>query len=366
MMNQPQGKQITGIGFRAKIVGQGVVNFDGAPGKYHAPVKSSNDNIKCAKTAISYFSDEDGQIVLDEQGRPRQKFRQAKISSNCLRNALFRQEHPGQSSSILAGLKQDNLTLLIASYSAIVRGYLYAVKNNNIKRKSPLMITDALQSNDQVLKIETCTSSGARSETSLFEQDNIGNVTYESKGYLDLSEMSFVSCDIALDRPAFAEDYWELYRNCLEKKYGTKIQKDLEFYTKKTAEIPISEKGFLLNPDLISEFAVRFFESLQNLYISRANAYAKVSEVEVFFKTVDDLSFDFDAEPSMVFKRGDEIKDQLNSVFTSNDLVSLYRPSEESEVELTKSYLERLKSEMTKKADEKVKKAEKQKKVKKS
>ncbi len=337
MSTQPLKDVLQGLAFKYSIQGTGVTNFDGDPGKYHAPVNSANDNIKTAKTAIS--------IAIDKDGKER-KVRQAKISSNLLRNAIFKREQPGQSSSILAGLTQEHVVLLIASFSGLMRGYLYAISNNSIKRKSPLMITDALQDNDQVLKVELFSSSGAKSSTSMFERDSIGSVTYQGKGYVDLSELAFVSCDVTLDRQAFSEDQWSFYRACLERKFGTKMPESIEYFTKETSEIPLCEKGYRLPDELVFELVVRLFENIQSLYIQRANAYAAMGNIELFLNKKDaPILFGTDNDsPDITIGPRNNVREQFEKIFSQYDLYCGYRKSTEAEIMITKSYLDGLRN----------------------
>ena len=71
------------------------------------------------------------------------------------------------------------------------------------------MITRARQvEGSSLLKMEPCTTSGAKSDTSFFNEETLGETYFEFNFALDLKELAFWSCDPVFDRPAFNEDDW--------------------------------------------------------------------------------------------------------------------------------------------------------------
>jgi hypothetical protein len=130
--------------FKGTIKGNGIVNYDGKGQKWMLIKHKSSeggselkfDNFKVAKHAFIKTGN-------DDNGKPQYDVR-LKISSNCLRNAIFQEDQPFQNSMILHSKKLLNMS--IASVASLLRGYMFEQEGfTGLKRKSPVIITDAEQ-----------------------------------------------------------------------------------------------------------------------------------------------------------------------------------------------------------------------------
>lgn len=269
---------------RIEIDGNNVVNFDGDEQKpiYQKMMRENfnysklNNNIKLAKK----------NIYIDPDGKLSHKI---KISSNCLRNAIF-SATKGNNSAV----RQDEGNFLnnIASIEGIVQGYMNAGKKEEIpfKRTSVLCVSSAEQDNSAVSKLEFCSRSGEKkkkdiddvSDTSIFIKEDIGKVKYFSEGKIDLFELQFVGCDQLKDRMSFNSDMFHKYKEILKTRI-TSFDSELGYYTKRGELNKIPEYGFILSDEDIN-FIVK--ELLKNIYIAeikRANAFAYVSGLKIKF-----------------------------------------------------------------------------------
>jgi hypothetical protein len=278
--------------FKGTIKGNGVVNYDAKDQKWMLKKYKYDewgsalkfDNIKIAKHAIVKTGN-------DENGKPQYDVR-LKISSNCLRNAIFKEDHPFQNSMILHSKKLLNMS--IASIASLLRGYMFEQEGfTGLKRKSPVIITDAEQTAGELSTIDLHTTSGAKrtkgseddaSDTSLFYKETVGDVEYSFKGAISLPDLQFIPLSDTFDRMAVNPDDFEtLYRPHLEKSVGSKVD-DPGFYMIKSAVNAIPEEGILLSQAQSALLVKEFFKRLLSLTITRnASGYASISSLQVKF-----------------------------------------------------------------------------------
>lgn len=278
--------------FKGTIKGYGIVNYDGRDQKWMLRKYKFDewgsalkfDNIKIAKHAIVKTGN-------DENGKPQYDIR-LKISSNCMRNAIFQDDHPFQNPMILHSKKLLNMS--IASVASLLRGYMFEQEGfTGLKRKSPVIITDAEQTSGELPTIDLHTTSGAKrtkeseddtSDTSLFYKETVGDVEYSFKGAINLADLQFISLSDTFDRMAVNPDDFEtLYRPHLEKSVGSKVD-DPGFFLIKSAVNAIPEEGVLLNQSQTALLVKEFFKRLLALNITRnASGYASLSGLQVKF-----------------------------------------------------------------------------------
>lgn len=278
--------------FKGTIKGNGIVNYDAKDQKWMLKKYKFDewgsalkfDNIKIGKHALVKTGN-------DENGKPQYDVR-LKISSNCLRNAIFKEDHPFQNSMILHSKKLLNMS--IASVASLLRGYMFEQEGfTGLKRKSPVIITDAEQTAGELSTIDVHTTSGAKrtkgseddaSDTSLFYKETVGDVEYSFKGAINLPDLQFIPLSDTFDRMAVNPDDFEtLYRPHLEKSVGSTVD-DPGFYMINSAVNAIPEEGVLLSQPQTALLVKEFFKRLLSLTITRnASAYATLSTLQVKF-----------------------------------------------------------------------------------
>ena len=161
-------------------------------------VDAKNDNCSFAKA--NYYKGKDGKID-----------RRVKLSGDAIRHATF-------GSVNNAAIKEDITTWIAfsASHEGIVRGYLNPDKNGTtVKNKSPLTMTDAELDNGAISQIENHSSSGARTDTSFFAKESVGESHFSGEAFIDLSELGVLSCCDTFDRPCVKEEYQHLFEKKL-------------------------------------------------------------------------------------------------------------------------------------------------------
>lgn len=278
--------------FKGTIKGNGIVNYDAKDQKWMLKKYKFDewgnalkfDNIKIAKHALVKTGN-------DENGKPQYEVR-LKISSNCLRNAIFKEDHPFQNSMILHSKKLLNMS--IASVGSLLRGYMFEQEGfTGLKRKSPVIITDAEQIAGGLPTIDVHSTSGAKktkeseddtSDTSLFYKETVGDVEYSFKGAINLPDLQFIPLSDTFDRMAVNPDDFEtLYKPYLERSIGSKIN-DPGFYMINGAVNAVPEEGVLLSQAQTAFLVKEFFKRLLSLTITRnASGYASLDGLQVKF-----------------------------------------------------------------------------------
>lgn len=277
-------KKVTNIIFKAKMDGVGTVNFDGSDSRWIAKAYGNpaiktpynNDNIKIAKSVYS-------QVGVDENDMPVYK-RTLKISSECLRHAIFEKDYDVINGRIM---KNDAiLSSYISSPAALLRGYMFADDKCTIKAKSPITISSALETSGAVINPELGSVSGDKSGTSLFYTENTGKTEYDVEGYVNLKQLEFLSCDDFFERRAVKDSWVESENGMLnmafKQRYGN-VPYTMGIYTSSgnTLTNHIGEYGLHFDEQFEKYLIVEFFKRLSGVNIKRSGSYAKVSSVMV-------------------------------------------------------------------------------------
>lgn len=284
-------KEIKEIRFRGTLKGNGIVNYDGENQSFllnnikdfmHlntliVPIVKGNyaDSVKYAKKEI--ISTPDGEIDY-----------RIKISRDCLRHAIFNDvEHANP-----AILHVPHLyTNFITSPCGIVRGFMFTKKDEtSYVRASSLQITDAVQipdddGNMERSIIETCSSSGARNDTSIFYRETIGAVRYQFDGRIDLKQLQFFSTDPVFGRMCDTDEHVanNMIPDAIKRHYGEDASFETGCFSDSFKSIGKSycESGVLFGQDVQKKLVQYILDHLKSFYIGRAGAFAEVESIEV-------------------------------------------------------------------------------------
>lgn len=276
------------IEFQLELEGQGVVNYDGKEQKdlfyqrknnptYNQKVRhftTSNENVTFAKKA--FFLDENGNLDY-----------KIKISSNCLRHAIFYKDIPWFSPNVLI----NDFTRLnyIATPAILLRGEMLANKKNTYIRKSAISLTDGLSTTNGLSYTDTCTRNMQKIEKeettdksgiSFFRRETIGKIKYMAEGEIDLSVLQFLSADDVATRRFLNADEYEQFKMFLQTRMPS-FNSDLKYYQYKTSDVYLPELGALLSNDDLIYLVKYFFESVVNINIRRNNSYARFSGLKI-------------------------------------------------------------------------------------
>lgn len=271
------------VNFKIELEGNGIVNYDSGDQKYlwnreskegnkNKFTSADNNNMYAKK---HYFRKEDG--VLDYK---------IKISSDALRNAIFKGDGIATNPSI--SHHKSLLNSFIGSTMGLVRGYMFAGKTETLKRKSPLTITSAIQTNNSESYMEFHSRSGGKkvgddsdkSDTTIFNKETIGAITYEAEGFINLQTLEFISSDPIFDRYSFNSDDYSILKTFLMHTLPN-FNGELGYHTLKTSAIDIAEYGLKLNNEQIVFLIKETLKRILQIRIDRATAYAKIQSLKI-------------------------------------------------------------------------------------
>lgn len=275
--------KIKSLNFKVELEGNGVVNYDSGDQKHLWNRESKkgnknkftsidNNNMYAKKT---YYRNDDGELLY-----------KIKISSDALRNAIFCGDAIASKPDI--SHHKQLLNSFIGSPLGLIRGYMFAGKNETLKRKSPLTITAAEQTNNAESYMEFHSRSGQKnvgddsdkSDTTIFNKETIGDITYSAEGTINLQGLEFISCDPVFDRYSFNPDDYSILKSFLSH-YLPNFDSDLGYYQLTTSTINVSEYGIKLTNEQMVFLIKETLKRILNLSILRAGAYAKVSKLTV-------------------------------------------------------------------------------------
>lgn len=288
--------KVKSIAFKIRLKGSGGVNYDDAKlqvsffkNQRHRPGDQLQDKSNYSLHKGNYYAETE----VQPDGSIKTYFvKKLKISSNCLRNAIFAKAHP----ICNAQLHLDpRFVSFIASPSAQLRGYMYPIKNGvTVVRSSPISIRSAEQISNTVSTLEVMTkhdvqlgvSNGVNpdairkpSDTSMFSKETFGDITYEATGVLNLGELGFICFDDRYLRMNCTEDNAAAYIKEIENRYGPGAQ--YGYFEKRGSEIKSMELGLQLTSDQVQQLARYFFERVLDIDIVRSSGYAAVESVMI-------------------------------------------------------------------------------------
>jgi hypothetical protein len=337
--------------FRLGLVGNGCVNFDDSKTQAFTlkklgiidPSIMINNNIKLAKKQI-YNT---GRTYINNKGEEKPIYDyKLKISADCLRHHIYEHDVEAMTQAIMT---DENIYCnYLLSDVGLTRGYMFAksVDGNTLKRKSPLTITDAIQTNNNVSNLmEVGSTTGERTDTSFFTVEKIGDVTYSAKGVIDLKTLAFVPADVRFDRAAVMTEWCEkgLIDRVLRFHYGDEAQYKIGYFTSSAKYLTntFAEYGIMLGDKIVNRLVKHILTNILKLDIRRNTAWTKCESLEI--KIVNDLIKDtFENE------EGGWIK-----IYSENDINELQIICDSLFTEVTNEDLKRMKD-----IDEEYKKAE--------
>jgi hypothetical protein len=272
---------IKSILLKLDLQGEGIVNYDSGEQKWIFNKKDSlrhmfhnHENVSYAKK--NFYTDENGVWSY-----------KIKISSDCIKHNIFNDDLIAQSPAIV---HHDHILYpYIGSTLSLIRGYLFAEKTGSFKKTGSLQLCDAEQTNNAVSKLEFFCKSGGKttnegdtdkSDNTIFNKETIGEITYSSKGFIDLKELQFVSCDQIFDRYSFNPDKFDIYKKCLSKCLPN-FNSELGYYKFKTSFVDIPEYGILLSSENVLYLVKETLKRILKLNIRNKNAYAKLNSLKI-------------------------------------------------------------------------------------
>jgi hypothetical protein len=321
-------KTVKEVKFKIELRGSGIVNYDSDEQKHvwNMESKAGNKNNFISINKNNKYAKKD--YYRDENGALRYRI---KISSDALRCATF----IGDSIAYNPGIAHHKTLLnsFIGSTLGLVRGYLFATKKEAFKRKSPLTIVDAIQTNNAESYMEFHSRRGEKKikddsesgDTTIFRKETIGKINYESEGFISIQELEFLSSDTVCDRYAFNSDDFSILKTFLSNNLPN-FNSEPNYYNIKTSTIDQSEYGIKLSNENITFLIKETLIRILGIKIRRGGAFAEISKMSIQLVTdpldlnnnnwieinnVDDIkNLDFDVEESYILADETEAKKQ--------------------------------------------------------
>ena len=351
-------EKIKTILIKGELKGRGIVNFDDKAQRWilskHGIVNGKlEENVKLGKKVFYKTGKfkEDGTEIYDYK---------IKISGDCLRKNIFDNDMEVTSSYLI----QDPFILgtYMLSPVGVMRGYGFIAKDETLKDKSPLTVTDAIQVNNAKSELEIGTTTGERSDTSMFFTEKAGDMVYKFKGQISMKQLQFLSADPCFDRLAINPDLISSGDAdiILNNHYGDKANVEYGIFSSmgKYSSNSYGEYGIRLNDELCEIVIKDTLKNILSVNISRNNAYAATSALKI--KLVDNIigiGQKMEDEENWIELKTEADVDALEL----SNIYSFYEKATDEEVEMRKKMIDEYNEKSSnKKAEKDAKKAEKE------
>lgn len=283
---------VRAIKFIAEFNGVGCVNFDSTSQRFFLMTNGfgcdtlENDNVLLAKKLFKHEK--------TVNGKEKALFKY-KVSSECLRHAIYEDTMPFQNPSISS--IPSILYNAIAMPAYITRGYTFTQKTSNSLKKKGITICDAYETGDwrdsltfdfhsrTGAKDTSVKEEGASKDTTIYNIENVGINTYRSEGYIDLTELQFIPADPLYDRMAIDADGGvneAIYLDALKRNLPTFNGGFDYYYIKNTyCNDEWAERGILLDKESVDFLVKDVFKHIMRVNITRRNAYFEFKSLSI-------------------------------------------------------------------------------------
>lgn len=338
--------------FKVDLVGRGVVNFDSFESQKffllnHCDVDRScyrHNNIKVAKKAFTKLAepivktDADGNVIrtIDTDYK-------LKISSTCLRNAIFANDTTVQNPKVF--LSNPVLAHYVTSKHSLLRGYTALSQDLSLTRKGALTITDAIETSGSQIFLECHSNSEPKTKdseegsTSLYYTEQVGDTHYEAMGTISLKELQFLSASPFFGRLMLKPEWFEgaspLINRAFEEHYKDTPFK-VGYFTSSTSVLSkrLAEFGIRLSDEFVKFLVRGQLKRMLDINIHRAEGIAYTAKLKI--KLVENgLGANFSDDEGWI-----EI-DASNVDTFDFDIFNFYDEASEEEVSATKGEIDR-------------------------
>lgn len=241
----------------------GIVNTNGGDSGLRSRYLTNHKNHNYAKVF---------EVGRTEEGKP--LFR-SYTSSNCIRNAMFKDIH---------SFADDSNFAQLASTSYLLRGSLITVKDlGSYKRKSCVSVLDAMDTEDVTIVKEQRTKSGERDSTSIHSMDNLPARKQTLDICIDIQELQFVCLDSKINESVPKEKREEFVTGLKKYFEFNSVNSDIEVkkYKSKADEMQQAIDGILFNDEQITFLVNKTVELIENIRITKRGARFEVGEFTV-------------------------------------------------------------------------------------
>jgi hypothetical protein len=286
-------KNVRAVKFTVEFDGMGCVNFDSKSQSFFLnsnglwSEETKNGNILLAKKIFDNYVTSEGDTAT------RFKY---KVSSECIRHAMYEDVMPFQNPNISS--IPTILYNAIAMPCYISRGYMFTVKGkNSLRKKSAVTVCDAVEDGAwrNKLTFDFHSRTGEKNtevkekddakDTVIYNIENVGNITYKSEGYIDMTELQFIPGDPLYDRMAIDADGGvneALYLNALKRNFPSFNGGFDYYYIDNTySNDEWAERGILLDTESVNTMVKDILKRIINVNVVRRNAYFKFKSLKI-------------------------------------------------------------------------------------
>lgn len=353
-------EKIKSIAFSLSLNGNGIVNYDSNDQRFflynNCGYPMMKENVRLSKKA--FMKKKEPIVITNSKGEERINDTDAfiKISSECLRHSVFENDTEVMNPKCLMS---DYVTAFyLSSVHSLLRGFTVLDKSDvDLVKKSCLTITSAIDK-DAKPYIEVNSNAAPKEKTSeekgstsLFFTENVGETNYNSRGFISLKELEFVSCDQFLGRMGFDPKWLEGEKPLLN-----------EMFIKHYGSIPFTPGYFststLTLSNKIGEFGVKFekkfvfflvkelLKRLLSINIKRAGAFAATSSLKIKFIGNNCLNSNLSNEEGWI-NVDEEFINNLEKFFEENnmDIFDFYNELSEEEISQTRGEINKIEKE---------------------
>lgn len=280
-----------------------------------------------------------------------------KVSSECLRNNIFKDTMRFQETSITT--IPHAFYRALANPDMITRGYMYPYKGGvTIKKKGPFYITDAeevgpwrrfvssdFHSRSGRKELNDGKDSNDANDTSIYKIENVGAAKYMAVGGIDVAELRFIPADPVYERLSVNVDggpYETIYMNEL-KRNTVNFTPEFKYYFLKNSYTgdEFAERGIMLNDESLNMLIKRVIKNMLNIEVLRRNAYLRTEKLTLRINYTNGEQDVIDVTPDMV--------DDLNF-----DCINPYNEADEEKILANLKMVEDLKAKSKEKKSKKV------------
>ena len=352
--------KIKNIKFRLELTGNGIVNTEGSNkdllyllkekcGRYTG--QEVHDNIILGKRYITELPENEQKVILTRKdGTELKKTHKdcLKISSECLRHAIFERD---------AEFKPTNLHKVpeiamryMASYQYIVRGDLLTRSDNtSFNKTSAISVISAIENSGSEITLDVHSCSGERTDNSFYYKEEIGDTKYETSGYINLSQLMFMSADIIGGRQAVDTD-WLMkgsLDNVFKSVYG-RVPYTKGYFCSNTQTYgdAMGEYGMKFDNEFIVYLVKESLKRILDINIIKSKAYAKTSKLQICL--VENAGASLDGEEKWITINNYEDIENL-----SFEVFNFYKECDGKEVENIRKEVEKIVADEKKEKDAK-------------
>lgn len=295
-------KKVKSIETRIVSKGRGVINFDSKEQKWEyfrfdrsdILPNNSGDNLVFAKK--SWYFDKEANKHLYK----------LYVSSQCIKREVFGYDDDNINAlPVLSSV--DDLINLATSKSGLLRGFMVTNSSGiTYNRKGALTVSDFIQTADENGNMSQSTfplggKDGARSKTSLYSKETIGDISYDGEIKIDLRTLQFIKLDALLGEQSFNNDNVEMFQEKMKSRFNNYDGK-YYLYKHRNSESDLYYAGILLDEQTVKTLVKFFMNQINNFTITRNRAHMTFEHIEYRFrygvsdtsewKKLDDSGFD--------------------------------------------------------------------------